>query len=127
MIVWCGRCDAEPVVLVQGEPTGLDWFGHMSERPWCVNCVRYAILGWPSIGVMVAAPVTRRQIRDADTCGMGDERPCVHGVRAGRYCIQCDTGPGPYRRKVHAGPPLPGEILPPDTNHGGDRVPGRYA
>lgn len=31
------------------------------------------------------------QIADADTCGIGDERPCPHGTPAGRYCPQCDA------------------------------------
>ncbi|WAB10185.1 hypothetical protein SEA_GRAVAILLIA_76 [Mycobacterium phage Gravaillia] len=34
-------------------------------------------------------PPTRHEFRDADTCGMGDERPCKHGTRGGRYCTAC--------------------------------------
>jgi rubredoxin len=32
-------------------------------------------------------------VRDADTCAMGNENPCPHGTRAGRYCPQCDSSP----------------------------------
>ena len=35
-----------------------------------------------------------RPIRDSDTCGMGDEEPCQHGTRAGRFCTRCDDEGG---------------------------------
>lgn len=68
MIVWCGRCDTNTVELPNG-PLDIDavaWFGHTAERPWCEWCIIWAIYQWPRIGILVAQPVVKRQMRDAD-------------------------------------------------------------
>lgn len=118
MIVWCGRCEQHPVILAADGCDAVSWFGAMAERPWCRMCILGAMMEWPTIGVLVASPVRRRQMRDADTCSMGpSEEPCPHGTRRSRYCPLCDDDRWALR----------GEVLPPDANHGGDRIPGRYA
>lgn len=92
MIVWCGRCDTNPVVIgPDNEPLALSWFGMAAGRPWCYLCILWAIMQWPNIGTLVAEPVHRRAMRDADTCSMGpSEEPCPHGVRRSRFCMKCD-------------------------------------
>jgi hypothetical protein len=50
MIVWCGRCDAEPVDISNAnDPSAFNignWIGNTG-RPWCGTCLSWAIHQWP--------------------------------------------------------------------------------
>lgn len=61
------------------------WWYSFDERGTVDDLVDRIIdaLGW----------TTAEPERTAATCGMGDENPCTHGTRAGRYCRPCDTPP----------------------------------
>lgn len=91
MIVWCGRCNTVPVDVAPGALDAVSWFGMAVERPWCMACLLNVMILWPHVGAVAVNHPHRRPMVDADTCGMGYEHPCPHGIRAGRYCPQCDV------------------------------------
>lgn len=54
MIVWCGRCNANPVELPSdpADVLAVQWFGHTFPRPWCRWCLLNVMMLWPKIGVI---------------------------------------------------------------------------